>query len=113
MFVHFALTALSLLAVLEHLDLSLGYSKTRLCVCVCVGPGEESPHAGGQRGGGAFERTNQRTAREKPAAGEREPHPANTQRHHIAHTHTHTVTHNMTNTTQDITLATQTFTYAA
>ena len=56
---------------------------------MCVGPGKESPDAGGQRGGGASEGTNQRAAREEPTAGEREPHPENT------HTqYTYNITHN-------------------
>lgn len=66
-------------------------------VCVCVGPGEESPDAGGEGGGGASERTNQRAAGEEPATGEREPHAEGADPQH-AHSITHTLTHTHTNT---------------
>lgn len=53
-----------------------------VCVCVRVGPREESPDAGGQGGGGASEGTNQRAAGQEPTPGEREPHPENTHTQH-------------------------------
>ncbi len=63
-------------------------------MCVCAGPGKESPDAGGQGGGGASEGTNQRAAREEPTAGERESHPSNTYTQHKQYiTHTHHVQH--------------------
>lgn len=62
-------------------------------MCVCVGPGEESPDAGGEGGGGASERTNQRAAGEEPATGEREPHAEGADPQHA-----HSLTHTLTNT---------------
>lgn len=61
-------------------------SVSALCCCVAVGPGEESPAAGRQGGGGAAEGPDQRPAGEEPAAGEREPHPQSPDTHSPQHT---------------------------